>query len=469
VEQDIIGPGGAFFDVNSEEGWLLRLRRPGRRGRSGLFERGQVMRKAPSMRAAILASTVLVVAACGSSSKSGSATKVSNSVGASRSPITLGYVGDFTGVSSSTFADGYGGALARIDAQNAAGGVNGHLLKLVKADTASSPTGTATAVQLLASDHVFGILEDSAFYFTGAKYAEQAGIPVTGYGIDGPEWFRQPYTNMFDVVDTPIGKVQGQTYEYTYLANFLRKLGVTKMGVLAYGISPSAVNSAKAEAYTYKQAGMSICYENLSVPFGGVDFTADVLQIKAAGCNGVSTLFEDASDIAFAQAIKNAGLQSTMKAVLLSEGYDNNVLNQPAARTAIDGDYFGTLINFSSPNAATKQMLDNLQKYDPQFAHGGVPDLGLYSGYLSADLMIYGLEHAGSTPTQTSFISYLRQVNNYNAGGILPNHTIFQHFGTAQMLPPSVCEYMVQLEGSRFVAINGGRVICGNVEAVPGV
>jgi branched-chain amino acid transport system substrate-binding protein len=422
----------------------------------------------------LVAFTVLVAAACGSSGKSSSSGTTAPASGSSagkssESPITIGYLGDFTGVSSSTFADGYGGAEARIDAINAAGGVNGHQIKLVKADTTSSTTGAGTAVQeLIGVDHVFGIIEDSAFFFAGAKYAQQAGIPVTGYGIDGPEWFQQPYTNMFDVFDSPLGPIQGKTYTYTGAANFMKMLGVGKFGILGYGISPSSTAGVKSEVYTMKQAGIDICYENLSVPFGGVDFTADVLQIQQAGCDAVATSFEDASDIAMAQDIKNAGLQPSMKAVLLSEGYDNDILDSAPARAAVNGDYFATPINFTTPNAATQTMLNTLKRYDPGFASGGIPDLGLYSGYLAADLMAHGLQLAGSNPTESKFISSLRQVGSYTANGILGSPTTFENFGTAQMLPTRSCSYYVQLKGNNFVTFDGGKLICGDLVAVPG-
>jgi branched-chain amino acid transport system substrate-binding protein len=418
-----------------------------------------------------VAAVVLVAGACGSSAKHQASASSSSSTSAkgpaTEKAITLGYIGDFTGVSSSTFSDGYGGAEARIDAQNALGGVDGHQLKLIRVDTGSTPSQAATAVQELVSDHVFGIIEDSAFFFAGAKYAQQAGVPVTGYGIDGPEWFTQPYTNMFDVFDAPEGPVQGKAYTWTTAANFMKLEGVTKFGILGYGISPSSTLGVKTEIYTMRQAGIGICYDNLSVPFGGVDFTADVLQIKQAGCNGLATSFEDASDIAMAQDIKNAGI--SMKSQLYSEGYDNDVLHSAPARAAIDGDSFATSINFTSPNAATKQLLATLSKYDPGFAGGGIPDLGLYSGYLSADLMIYGLQRAGANPTQASFISNLRQIDDYTADGILASPTTFEHFGTAQMLPVNSCEWFVQLQGSHFITQNGGKTVCGKLESVPGV
>ena len=43
--------------------------------------------------------------------------------------------------------------------------------------------------------------------------------------------------------------------------------------------------------------------------------------------------------------------------------------------------------------------------------------------------MIKGLELAGRNPTRSSFISNLRKLSKYNAGGLLPNSVSFTHFG----------------------------------------
>jgi hypothetical protein len=56
----------------------------------------------------------------------------------------------------------------------------------------------------------------------------------------------------------------------------------------------------------------------------------------------------------------------------------------------VDGTYEEGAANFSQPNPATKAMLATLTKYDKSYS-GGIPDLGLYGSWLSADLMIKGL------------------------------------------------------------------------------
>ncbi|HLG67259.1 MAG TPA: ABC transporter substrate-binding protein [Acidimicrobiales bacterium] len=385
-----------------------------------------------------------------------------SSASAAASPITVGYIGDLTGVSSSSFVDGPGAAKARIDALNAHGGIHGHKVKLIVEDDQSSPTQALTAAQVLVSKGVVGIIENSAFIFGADRYLQQQGIPVTGGGFDGPEWGTQPFSNFFTFTPATSSTFGGEYYTYTDVAKFLKDIGATKVAGLAYGISSSSIASIH-EVFTagQKVGGVSQCYANYSVPFGGVDFTADVLQIKGAGCNGVVGSFVDASDIALSQAVKNAGLKVKQ---LYFTGYDNSVTSSPSTAAAFDGAWVRSPYNFTTPNAATRAMLQNLKKYD-NFT--GVPDIGIFDSYLSTDLMIFGLEHAGSHPTPQSFITNLRKVSSYNDGGILPSPITFQHFGTVAMLPKKICEYYPQLQGMTW-HIYKNAAICGTLIPAPG-
>ncbi|HUZ10011.1 MAG TPA: ABC transporter substrate-binding protein [Acidimicrobiales bacterium] len=376
---------------------------------------------------------------------------------ASSSPITIGFISDITGVAASTFQDSPGGAQARIALQNAQGGVDGHKIKLVVEDDQSSPSTNQTVSEdLVQNKGAFGVIDYSAFTFGGYKYLQQQGIPVTGGGFDGPEWNAQPNVNMFDTAPPLDGLIDGSYYAADP-TKIYKSLGIHKVAGLAYGISQSSQQSIKS---IFSVLPSSKCYENLSVPFGGVDFTADVLQVKQAGCDTVIGSFVDASDIALSQAVKNAGIKAKQ---IYFTGYDQNVLGSPNARAAADGDYFTAAINFTTPNTATQDMLKALKKYDPSYK-GGIPDYGLYGAYLSADLMIKGLELAGKNPTRSAFITNLRKVKSYNAGGILPGTTLFTGFGTAGIVPKTLCGYYMQLKGTQFHVVTG-KAICG--KAVP--
>jgi branched-chain amino acid transport system substrate-binding protein len=109
-----------------------------------------------------------------------------------------------------------------------------------------------------------------------------------------------------------------------------------------------------------------------------------------------------------------------------------------------------------------------MQKYSSAFAGDNIPIFGEYTGYLSADLMATGLQDAGVNPTRQSFITNLRKVTDYTAGGILPSPTSFANFGTKAMLPATSCEYVFQLQGNNFVATNGGKAWCGSLVPTSG-
>ena len=87
---------------------------------------------------------------------------------------------------------------ARFKAINAAGGIDGRKITWVVDDTTSTPAGAETAAKdLVENKGVFAIAELSSAFYGAAPYLAQAGIPVTGVGLDGPEWSQQPNTNLF--------------------------------------------------------------------------------------------------------------------------------------------------------------------------------------------------------------------------------------------------------------------------------
>ena len=68
--------------------------------------------------------------------------------------------------------------------------------------------------------------------------------------------------------------------------------------------------------------------------------------------------------------------------------------------------------------AATMTEQADFAKYE---GFTGIPDFGWTEGYVSADLLIKGLEVAGQNPTRSSFIDNLRKVTNYNVEGLATN------------------------------------------------
>src|SRR5262249_41537207 len=156
----------------------------------------------------------------------------------------------------------------------------GYKLNYVVADTTSSPTGVLTAAKkLVEQDHVFAVLADSALAFAAANYLKAKNIPVVGVAEGGNEWVTNQ--NMFSVFGTP---------EFTKVSDVYGKLfkllGVSNVGSIGYGISPSSAEAAKNVAASAQAAGLKVGYLNANFPFGGTNAGPAVLSMKNAGVDG---------------------------------------------------------------------------------------------------------------------------------------------------------------------------------------
>jgi branched-chain amino acid transport system substrate-binding protein len=373
--------------------------------------------------------------------------------------IKVGYIYEATGQGSSSEIGGDGGARARFALQNAAGGVNGRMIDMTTADTQTNPQAFSTAANdMVQNQHVFGILPISSLTFLGAAALNKQGIPLVGSAFDGPEWGEQPYNNMFTFTIPLTSTINGSDYTYTYFGKLLKQIAVSKFGGLAYGISQSSQQSVKAAVASATKQGIATCYTNYAVPFGAVDFTAAALSIKSTGCNGVVGALVDSSNSALAQTLQDSGSKAKL---LFFQGYDQSVLDSSSARSSLNGAYFTTSVIFYPSSPPVKTMLDAMVKYGG-LKPGAIPDFGMWTSYVAADMFIKGLELAGQNPTRQSFITNLRKVTSYDAGGLLATPANPSAFGTINEFPATACGLFVQLQGNKFVPAPDDGKVCGD-------
>ena len=323
--------------------------------------------------------------------------------------------------------------------------MHGHKLVPLVLDDQTNPSSIATVVQE-ADSKAFGIVSQSPLFFLAAKYPNQAGVPVTGSYDDGPEWGTQPYTNMFAADE---GSVDPKYPVNTQIGNFLKAHGGTVLGSYGYGISPSSSRAAIATADSFQHAGGTTGVLNTTVPFGSVDFTSIALVAKQKGINAMVPAMDANSNYALAQALHQAGVN--LKATLYATGYEPDVINSPSWST-LQGAYFlAPFRPWSLPNAGTQQMQAAMEKY-AHFTKTQFPTFGQYEAWAGADLMIKGLEMAGSNPTQANVIKDLRGLKSYNVNGLLPESinysTIFGHD------PPKTCAWVMQAEKTGFKLVS---------------
>ena len=341
--------------------------------------------------------------------------------------------------------------------QNAEGGVNGHKLVPLVIDDQTSPTLIATAVQSAISKGALGIVSQSPLFFLAAKYPQQAGIPVTGTYDDGPEWGTQPYTNMFA---SDNGSVDPKYPVNTLIGNIIKQHGGKILGSYGYSISPSSSRAAISTAQSFQHVGGKVGVLDITVPFGGVDFTSTALVAKQNNIDAMVPALDNNSNYALATALQQAGVK--LKAVVFATGYEPSVIKSPVWNT-LQGYYFLSLFRpFDLPNAGTQQMAAALQKYQ-HFTTTQFPTFGQYESWTGADLMIKGLEMAGPNPTRAEVIKQLRTVTDYTANGLLPQPLDFAtDFGHD---PAKECTWLMQAHTNGFTPVSS-QTFCG--EDLPG-
>jgi branched-chain amino acid transport system substrate-binding protein len=375
--------------------------------------------------------------------------------GITASTIKLGYVTSQTGLAASSFKGGDAGAQARVDLQNAQGGINGRQIELVTADDGTQGA-KAAAQDLVENQGVFGIVDVSAFVVAAAPYMNEQGVPVTGGGFDGPEWGQEPNRNMFTFTPPSNTPFDGKFYVYDNVAQFLKTLGVTKVGTLGYGVSQSSAQTLRSFLQAADPLDIDKCYENYSVEFGQTSFTTEGLAIQSNGCDGIVSAMVDSSGVGLSGALAQAGVAAKQ---FHFTGFSQGVLDDDNASAALDGAYFPATPNWADPPPAVQEMLNALEQYAPETE--GIPNLGVWQSYAATDLMIKGLEVAGENPTRESFVTNLRQVDSYDMHGFFSVPVSFTGFGTVDMFPEQACSDFVQLKDGKFVT--AAKNVCGKL------
>jgi ABC-type branched-subunit amino acid transport system substrate-binding protein len=394
---------------------------------------------------AVIGALGLVAAACSSSSNK-AATPSANAGGGT---YTVGVLTDLTGPAASaskTSPDGVkaGTVLARRD---------GYTIKYVVADTGTSPTGALAAAQkLVTQDHVFAVIGLSALLFSAAPYLTAQHVPVVGAAFDGPEWITAK--NMFSV----IGAIHTTTVADT-LGKFFKMEGVTNVGTLGYGVSPTSAEFAKSTAASAKAVGLKAGYVNANFPFGSTNVQPEAIAMKNAGVNGIYPVVDPSTGFALVTALRQAG--AAPKVALLPTGFGGDLLQAgPGALQQAQNVYFTLQFEpVEMQTAATKQFSSDLKA-------AGItvePSLGTYYGYTSIGLLAQGLKAAGPHPSQAGLITALSNIHNWDALGLWGGRTLDINNRSGLSTSAGNCVWVTKLVGNGFQVVPGAEPICGNL------
>jgi ABC-type branched-subunit amino acid transport system substrate-binding protein len=407
-----------------------------------------VIRTSGTRLLVLIAAVLLLATACGSS-KSNS----SGGGGSSGKTITIGVLTDLTGVAAS----GNKNTIEGVKAGVAWAKTQGYTIKYDVADTGSSPATTLSGAQaLVEQDHVTAVITGSSLTFAAAPYLKAQGVPVIGLAEDGPEWATD--LNMFGVSGpTPTNTVS------TSIGDFFKLEGVTVVGTVGYGISPSSSEFSKSAAASAQHAGLKVGYTNGNFPFGSTNVAPVALAMKAAGVNGIYAPIDANTAFALSTALKQEG--ADVKVALYATGYGSDLTQAgPNAVEVAQGLYFGISEEpVEMHTAATEQF----QKYLTEAGITGEPALDEYNGYTAVGLLVAGLQATSGPVTRASLIAGLSTIHNWTDMGLWGGRSFDINDRTTTADIPDSCIWVVKLVGPNFVPVTGADPMCGTV--IPGL
>ena len=368
-----------------------------------------------------------------------------DSTGVTAKEIKVGYIYSKAGLAGSTFENAGEGFDARIKAENTKGGVNGRKIVVTTVDDSGSTNNLVAAQGLVQNDEVFAVVNNSPFAFLSYRFLLDSGVPMVGGGYDGNEYGQPGNEKLISILGN-ISPVYGVQYTPGFV-DLMKKKGATKVGTVAYGSSASSTASAKnLQKYAVPDAGLDPAYTNTTVEFGTTDVGPLVLGMKNAGVDSAYLPLVLSTNLAIVQTAAQNNLK--FKLAVLATGYGQSLLDQPAAKTVGPEVLFAQAwAPVELKTAATKKFQSDLTKYS---TYRGVPDFGVYTGYLTADLLVKGLQAAGKNPTRDGYITATKALNTWDAAGLScqPVDVSAQGFGTA---PKTNCNWYVQIKNGKFV------------------
>jgi ABC-type branched-subunit amino acid transport system substrate-binding protein len=394
--------------------------------------------------AATLATIMLVIAGCGGGSRSTPGNEACPPApGVTPTQVDFGLLFPASGLGAGAYLPYRAGVDARLGTADERGGVFGREIRYTWADDGGSESTNLTqARRLVTQDNVFAVQELSASPRGSAAWLNQQGVPVVGTA-DDLVWTR--YRNMFSYFNL----ITGNGSSVTTWGDYARSQGVGKAAILVTPVVQGSVAFGDEVSKSMRAAG--IATETILVDTANINIQAIVDRVRASGANLLSGVLTPDTFFQTAVAVRDA--LPTIK-ILSVNGYDAAVL--AAGRRLAGMSVFTGYLPFETPNPALKTFLDAMSLYSPQLQQPA-NELAL-TGWIDTDLLLRGLQAAGSCPTRQSFMTGLRKVTDYSAGGLL-TYPVNMDTVFGQL---TLCYSFMKIspDGTKFVPV-GDKPLCG--------
>jgi ABC-type branched-subunit amino acid transport system substrate-binding protein len=413
---------------------------------------------------AVLLTMAVVAAACGNSKSQSATTTTAKGGGPTQTTVSSN---DLTkdlpvtakGVTSKTitvdtitsktnplhghYAEIADGVQAYFNMMNSTGGIYGRQLVIGKQrDDISGLTNLPQAQQAVAQDNAFATFV-ATLQFTGASVLQNAGQPTFGWNINAEYGDRNALFGNESALcnDASCLGVTG-----SYLA---KKAGVTKVGVLAYGVNASSIDCGKGTVNSFAKYNVAkVVFHDFTIQFAQADLSAQVAQMKNDGVQMVFTCMDSDETLVLAKEMKKQGLNAIQE---LPNGYDRAFIKANAQY------YEGSYVIPQFTALEWQPQIPEIQTFEKWMSaeHKTIYEISVI-GWIAAYQFVLGLKLAGPNFSQAKVIAGLNSQTDVNVGGLIPS---IDWATTGHVDPVKHPSARNPIECSNFLVIKNGNFV----------
>ena len=270
--------------------------------------------------------------------------------------------------------------------------------------------------RILSDDQPFAVLPIATDLFTGASLLDEAGVPTFGWNINeewGSENNKPGPANLFG----QFGSFHCFTCAAANPISWLpKKLGLKKVGIVAYEVEQSATCAEGAEASFEKFKTGDVVFTDTSLPFGAVDYSGDGRPDGGGGCRLRGPVPRRQRRGRPAPRDEEAGPRR-------ERCCSPTRTTRSTSRRTRSSSTATTCSRCSRPSRPGPKP-EGLKLYQKWMKKtGGDQNENSYVGWMNADLFVEGLKAAGPDFTQQKVVDAINGMTDYTAKGILPAST----------------------------------------------
>jgi branched-chain amino acid transport system substrate-binding protein len=412
----------------------------------------RLSRRAASVFAVI--GTVVMLAACGSSSNksasksggssSGASTSAATPSGPAGAAINLGSICSCSGAQSSQLGSLKQVSQAWADSVNAAGGINGHKVNLTVLDDAGNPaTALQDAKQLVQQDHVIALVgDDSLADASFASYIASQGVPVVGGISPEATFLSNPdfYPSGSQLIVQTVGTIA-----------LAKTAGKSHIGVLYCAESPICAQLVPLAQGAAALSGLKISTAKVSST--APSYTSECLSLKS---DGVDALFVGAASPVVQRVTAACAQQGyTPQTTNQTSTASNSWLTDSSLQGAVLAGYNANPFDTTTP--AVQAFRTALDKYAPGLLTSSQFNFDDIDPWAAGKLFEAAAKAANITPSSTAadVKKGLYALKNETLGGLAAplNFTA----GKPAFIP---CYFTASLKSGKFVSLNSNQPTC---------